>query len=110
MKVYGDVKLFGGENQDLDKETEEILERRKLEKAQETTEDHNDNMDDDEYFEDEPLEEFESEDTQDDIWMVMKIESNGTVEKSNRVFQHTPNSKLCADFDFESNLNFLDAI
>jgi DNA-directed RNA polymerase subunit beta' len=66
MKSYRDVKLFGNENQDLDKEMEEILERRKLEKAHEVTEEYDYGMDDDDYYDDESLGEFGEMDIDDD--------------------------------------------
>jgi DNA-directed RNA polymerase subunit beta' len=62
MKLYRDVKLFGGENQDLDKEMEEIIERRKLERDQEAAEEYDYGMDDDDYYDDELSNGFEETD------------------------------------------------
>ena len=55
MKRYRDVKLFGAGDVDLDKEMEEILERRKLEKIADR-EDSDFSMNDDEDIEDFPEE------------------------------------------------------
>jgi DNA-directed RNA polymerase subunit beta' len=76
MKVYRNVKLFGQEHQDLDREMEEILERRRLEKAQEAAEETDIFFDDeDDYFDDEEMlsggiisddEEADEDETEDD--------------------------------------------